>query len=50
MGSFKTRQMTARLLASKCSQTVESVAEDDNHHPHMLVDVYDFYVNDSYSR
>ena len=46
MGSFKTRQMTA----SKCSQTVESVAEDGNRHPHMLVNLYDSYVNDSYSR
>ena len=31
MGSIKTKHMTVPLLTSKCSQTVESVADVSSH-------------------
>ena len=41
--------MTARLLASKCSQTVEAVADVGNHCTHTSVKVYDGYAYDDCS-
>ena len=40
-GLIKMKHMTAGLLASKCSQTIKSIADIGNHRTHTSVVVYD---------